>query len=629
MFCRNCGNEMPDGTLFCPKCGYRSTVNNSDPSPDTPSYDSGAGQPGQQPYQGQPVQQNWGNSGQVPPQYGTPNPYYQPKPPKKRKKTPFVIGGIAAAAVLIGGVCIANASAVSNFIKRTFSSPEKYYRQVEETAMAAEAESIGKSYDVSLEQLERIKASGNQNADLTLRLEDGGRSLLGTVVPADLSWLDEVSLSINGFVSDSTMESSMELFLNGSQTPLASLFAAADWTYQEAYLKIPELSTAYLGVDLEQCASDYDMVIPPMNGLSEMFIQPFEYCPNGETLANLITRYYAPLLNNTTSVKKSKEVMNVGTISQELLVLEATTASKDLYNTAYQILEQLQQDKDLEQLIRKSAQQANLLDNYDEVPDEDTVYYQFLTSIQEAEASLRQNEPADTSQPFLTNKIWVDNSGKIIGREITAGTMNESIPLLSYQRPMDGNNFELNLSVFADESTVTISGDGSEAKGITNATYKISVDNYPMVTVTVADLDTKKAEEGYMNGSVTLHPESGLAMMAEGEVAPMLNNYSLKMTLDQTKERSICDYTVLSADLPLFTLSAQTVLDGTGKKAMPSSEDTLYNALSEDDLMTYFTNVNWDSFLANLRSSGIPSEYLEPLEYQINDFREMLDYYSN
>lgn len=625
MFCKNCGNELADGSIFCPKCGYRNDLGNdiSNAVPEQqPAFQ-------EQPFQPEPsMQQSWDQSSQMPPYPSAPDPAFYREPPKKRKKAPFIIGGVAAAAAVIGGVCIVNAASISNFIGRTFTSPEKYYRQVEEDAIAAGAGTLGSSYDQYLERLETIKASGNQNVDLTLRLEDGGRSLLGTVAPIDLSWLDEVSMKVNAFAGDSTVEGALELYLN--ERILGSFLVAGDWDLQEVYMKIPELSTAYLGVDLSQFESEYGIDFPASDEFSQIYPNLATICPDGETLEKIISRYYAPFLDNVTEVTKAKEDVTVGAISQKATVLEAEIVTKDLYRTAYQILEQLKNDPDVQRLIREFVDMTRAVDTYDEVPDADTVYQEFLTAIQDAEDSLHEEETYGSSKPFLLNKIWVDYSGQIIGREITVGESGESLQLFSYLRAQDGQNFEAEASIFAGESTVALTEKGAVSNDRTTSTCTVSVDAAPILTIDIENIDEAKAKEGYLNGSMTLHPESGFAPFLDlDESGALLTNYSLKMTFDQSKENSAVDFTVLSANVPMFTLSTKTVLGGTSRAAMPASEDKVYNAASEDDLLTYLSEVDWDGFLTNLKASDIPSEYLDALENGIMELRETLDYYMN
>ncbi|MBS6193984.1 MAG: zinc ribbon domain-containing protein [Clostridiales bacterium] len=628
MFCKNCGSQLPEGTVFCSKCGCR-----TDAEPNS-AYES---QQQSQQYQSQPQSGQFQQyqSHPQPEQFqqyqSVPDPSFYGEPPKKRKKAPFIIGGAAAAAAVIGGVCIANASTISGFVKRTFYSPEKYYQQVEEEAMKETTNALAESYDLYLEELKKIQASGNQNVELSLRLEDGGRSLLGTVIPADLSWLDEVSIKADSFTTESTMESVVEVYLN--ESILGSLAVAGDWELQELYMKIPELSASYLGVDLEQLSSEYGAAFPDISEFSQPYTDVAEFFPDGESLETLISKYYTPLLANVTEVTKTREEVTVGSITQKATVLEAEIQSADFYQSAFDILGQLKSDADVERIIRTSVrtfiQQAQAMDVYGEIPDEDTVYQEFVTVIEDLESDLRLAQEENRSNPFVLNKIWVDNSGQIIGRALTIGASGETIPLFSYLCPEDGKNFELEGSFYAGDTTLGFTGKGTTDGSKINSTCTVSIDSTPLLTIGIEDMDSKKTKEGTASGSITLRPEAGLAAFAgDAGTGALLTNYSLKMTVQQDKETSSADLTLLSADVPMFTLSANVSLNGTGKQAMPASNDKVYNAASEEDVFTYLTEISLEDFLANLRASDIPSEYLDSLEYSIMEFSEMLEYYS-
>ncbi|NCC43696.1 MAG: zinc ribbon domain-containing protein [Clostridia bacterium] len=141
MFCKNCGNELTGSEVFCPKCGFQ---NAAQAETEQAQPDFSAQQSGTCPVCGNPVNptatfcttcgatlngaadSSMNNSMNNGTNYGSDFGYSEP-PKKKRKKAPFIIGGAAAVVLIAGGICIANAASLGNFIKRTFSSPESYY----------------------------------------------------------------------------------------------------------------------------------------------------------------------------------------------------------------------------------------------------------------------------------------------------------------------------------------------------------------------------------------------------------------------------------------------------------------------------------------------------------------------
>ncbi len=121
MKCVNCNSEIPEGLFYCPVCGYTLQPGGQPVAPPTPSQGyQQPGQPGgyyQQPQQpaGYGYQQPAGYdsdetrvhaSGPVPPStpVGAPGPMPAPMPPKKKSNTGLLIGIIAAAVLLIGGL---------------------------------------------------------------------------------------------------------------------------------------------------------------------------------------------------------------------------------------------------------------------------------------------------------------------------------------------------------------------------------------------------------------------------------------------------------------------------------------------------------------------------------------------
>ena len=121
MKCVNCNSEIPEGLFYCPVCGYTLQPGGQPVAPPTPSQGyQQPGQPGgyyQQPQQpaGYGYQQPAGYDsdetrvhagGPVPPStpVGAPGPMPAPMPPKKKSNTGLLIGIIAAAVLLIGGL---------------------------------------------------------------------------------------------------------------------------------------------------------------------------------------------------------------------------------------------------------------------------------------------------------------------------------------------------------------------------------------------------------------------------------------------------------------------------------------------------------------------------------------------
>lgn len=610
MICKNCGSETPDAP-FCKVCGARLDSENN-PLPESEVHEE------------QHNQNNINVSDTDPVNFTD-----DTAAPKKSFKKPLIIGTAAAAVLIIGGICIAFASSISGFFRKTFSAPEDYYRYVEMNALKNGAEAFSDTYDTYLENAEKIKNSCHM--DFSLKLEDGARSLLGTVIPADITWLKEVSLKMDSKSEESSSSSEMALYLNDSK--LLTFQEASDLELQKIYLKFPELSDSYLLMDLAEILESAGTDLASSLELSGMTLQLSDYCPDGETAAEILNRYGELIYKNITEVEKEKTTLEVDGLSQKCTSLEATIKPAELTKIGQDVIEQLKEDKDIEKIIRAFADDAQNLDPYGDIPDADTLYQEFTASLDEAMEEL--NDPEEADDYYILSKIWIGNGSQIIGRDFSLVSDGETERILHYARPQKKNDFALEADLSADGSTMAITGSGQISSNKENGTYTFFMDDTPMFTVEVEDYDLKVSKDGSSGGSLLFRPCSGLMGLMEIETGAeenegmnLLSNYSLKVSFDHSKDSSKADITVLSVDVPMFTITSAMEFSDNVPSNLPKDSDTVYDMMDEEEFMDYMMSINWDELLNALKSSDLPSEYTEIIESGIRELQASLEFYS-
>lgn len=637
MFCKNCGNELTGSEVFCPKCGFQ---NAAQAETEQAQPDFSAQQSGTCPVCGNPVNptatfcttcgatlngaadSSMNNSMNNGTNYGSDFGYSEP-PKKKRKKAPFIIGGAAAVVLIAGGICIANAASLGNFIKRTFSSPESYYQSVGKEALSDAAESFGDSYDTYLKRMEESKSGGS--VDLTLRLEEGGRSLLGTIAPMDISWLNEISLKVNSQMDGASSQGALEFYLNDDK--LASMQIAADLDLEELYMKVPELSSEYLGMDLAQIAAESGMSVEMTTEMSQMFTDLSKYCEDGDTVAALMERYGNIIFDNIDSVEKSSGTLEAPGVSQKCTVLRAELDAEDMTNIANDVLDELSSDKDIEKIIRAFADTAQTMSPDDTSLDGDSMYQEFLAQIDSMRSDI-ENMPLEGTDAALINELSVDNSGKIIGCSFSAFEDGTETPVFNYSRAQDGKDFGMMTVISSGSSAFDIRGTGTISGSKESGTYTISMDDSPLLAVAVDDYDIKAARNGKAEGSFTITPQAGLLSMMGSEDFSMILNYSLKATFSSSDKTTQTDLTLMSSETPLVTLALGSSNETEAVDAFPADSDTVYNMMDETELMNYIINADWQGFADILNNSDIPAEYLTEINSMIQSLQEDLAYYN-
>lgn len=620
MFCRNCGNQLENGALFCPKCGARSSAQ-SNTFQQEPS--------GSQ----QPVCPKCGR--QVKPtaafcktcgarlsslEYTACDADFS-APRKKKSKVPFIIAGAGAAFVLIGSICAVNASSLNHFFRKTFSSPESYFQYTELHALEKNSKTLSDSYQHYLDCLDG--SEDGQTVELSFHLEDTGRSLLGTVIPVDLSWFQEVSLKSSFQSYSNTWGNKTEFYLNDSK--LASFTTAIDQDLNELYMKIPELSKDYIGSVLSEGAS-YNILTDQFFFLQEAEANFSDYAPDGDTLENLINRYGKLIIENITDVKQSQDTLTAGSVSQKCTLLEARITETDAVKISDAVLSQLMEDDDVENMIRSFARSAQAAPNNQSIPDEDTAYQEFLQGIQEAKDSLYR-ESSTPSDSYLLSKTWVSNKGEIVGRSLSMSG-DTSMEFIKYLMPENGKDYALTASCNTYNASITITGDGKQTRTKRDGHFSLAVNSVPMFTMDMEDYDRRKARKGFLNGRFTFHPQAGMTQETDG-LGGILANYALQIDCESSKDSSCTDFSFLSAESLLFTLSVAAKQEDFEKPDFPSVSDTVYNIESEQDVAAYISGADWEGFFTGFEKSILPSEYLTQIKEAIQTLKTQAAYYSN
>ncbi len=158
--------------------------------------------------------------------------------------------------------------------------------------------------------------------------------------------------------------------------------------------------------------------------------------------------------------------------------------------------------------------------------------------------------------------------------------------------------------------------------------YILAVNGTETVDINVENLETKPAKAGYYNGTFNISFPAAETDSSDSEAGEsteddtdtsatdMLAGFGavIKLTSDADADTSTLDLTVTTSGAALATLSI-TGSYGEGVEIPDfASLDKTYDATDDEAMTEYLTEINWDTFLANVKAAGVPDELATQLE---------------
>lgn len=498
------------------------------------------------------------------------------------------------------------------------------YASIEKNAWAAAVKNMASSYAASIEESQAL-VSGMQS-DISLKIEDSGRSLLGFVAPFDISWLNDITLANTVSFTDGKEGLLMKVLLNDNQ--ICSLEYYLDPESQDVYMRIPELSDKYFKTNLKEAADqqasniesdieeltpdDTDVDIPTDNfasaysdsiSLSASLMSDLSSAlPEASVIETLLDKYGSMLFDNLTEGESSQETLTAGDISQDCTVYEGQISSEDAVKTATELLEAAKSDSDIESILNTWN---------DKLSSDENLYESFTTAVDKGLNALKDTDTSDSEDSYLSTKIWVDENGRIAGRALEIQEGDTTTPILTWQMPENGSNFGYLLTIASDDiNTYSLSGSGQIDGDKLNGTYELSLADSISAIIEVKDYDTVSAKEGNLNGNYKITFPSSDTDNEDDYYSSILENFALVLDLNSEKDSGSVALSIENAGSTLGTLS---ITGGAGEAVeipdLASLKD-VYDANNNDDMNAYAATLDFTSIMDNLSKAGVPDEVI-------------------
>ena len=486
------------------------------------------------------------------------------------------------------------------------------YQETEKTALANVVSKLPEAWDGYLENYQ--KACKGTKGTFTLTVEDTGRALAGALMGGtDVSWLQSVT-----FDSDITIKDGVEAIAGGlllNDTKLCDLNFYMDLANMVEYIQIPELSDGYISAPIEGTVTtsegvaenSQEIMSTYMNALSDLS----SALPDSDTLGTLLDRYGNIIIDNIEDGSSVEESVSVDGISEDCTVYEGTVSEKAVTAMAEGILTAAKDDAEIKGLFE---QWAGASDGEDQ-------YQQFEDAVADALDSIGSADGEVSEDPVFSSKVWVNADNKIVGREFAVIDGAETTPVFTWKAPSDGDTSALLLEITAEDSSLTLTGSGTTSDGLLNGDYIFAIDGTEAADINVENLETKPEKAGYYNGTlnVTFPVAEADAANTDGESEAASNPLAgfgivINLKSDASTDSSSMGLTVTTSGAPIATL---TISGGYGDGVdIPdlTSLDKTYDGSDDAAMTEYVANINWDTFLANIKAAGVPDELATQLE---------------
>lgn len=486
------------------------------------------------------------------------------------------------------------------------------YKETEKTALANVVSKLPEAWNSYLENYQ--KACEGTKGTFTLTVEDTGRALAGALMGGtDVSWLQSIT-----FDSDITIKDGVEAIVGGlllNDTKLCDLNFYMDLANMVEYIQIPELSDGYISAPIEGTVTtsegvaenSQEIMSTYMNALSDLS----SALPDSDTLGTLLDRYGNIIIDNIEDGSSVEESVSVDGISEDCTVYEGTVSEKAVTAMAEGILTAAKDDAEIKGLFE---QWAGASDGEDQ-------YQQFEDAVADALDSIGSADGEVSEDPVFSSKVWVNADNKIVGREFAVIDGAETTPVFTWKAPSDGDTSALLLEITAEDSSLTLTGSGTTSDGLLNGDYIFAIDGTEAADINVENLETKPEKAGYYNGTlnVTFPVAEADAANTDGESEAASNPLAgfgivINLKSDASTDSSSMGLTVTTSGAPIATL---TISGGYGDGVdIPdlTSLDKTYDGSDDAAMTEYVANINWDTFLANIKAAGVPDELATQLE---------------
>lgn len=505
------------------------------------------------------------------------------------------------------------------------------YTEIEKAALTDAITEYAVQYAQELQEYEALQSGIHE--DITLTLDDAGRSLLGFLVPTDISWFKDVRIS-----SDISLQKEGSQFMTAgvymNDTKLCTIEYFFDMENMNIYMKIPELRDGYIKVNYEEAMKQQQVMLEEQQEAMEgdgqidpsaeiamevmedsMFTDPDflkgymstltnlpEYLPDSASLEELLNRYTAVLFDHITDTEPAADTLDFAGTSVDCTVYEGRISQPEAQALLKDVIETAKTDEQIMEFLNK-------LDT--ETESEEGIHQSFVNLLNEAAESL--NEELEDDGSYISATVAVDENGEALGRSLTLYDVDETIPLYDWQKYINDGHVVSTLQIGPEDEGLGLTGQGTIENGILSGNYTLSVENTDTLLIEVENYDTNAAKENEFYGTYRFTASDALFEGEENSAGNPLQNFALLLDIASDKDSGKFNLSLESAGTSLASLSVEATLGATVEKPDFANLTDVYDSMDDAAMEEYMSGVTFDTILNNVTDAGMPQELLEQL----------------
>ena len=405
--------------------------------------------------------------------------------------------------IIIGVLCGIGAIAIGlgawkykllvNGVRRLASTPEEYFRYVEQKSAETRSSVIGNWYEIAKSAFD-FSEDKTYEGSVSVELGEVLHDLVRDAAEEDISAIEKVGMTVSASVGEGMKKSAFNGAVLLNDTEVISGTYWFDLAETLGFLQISKLSKDIVYISPTDVDEDAEYVISAGDAL-EILNEICEKLPEKERIEILMNRYAKVALSCINDVDETTDTLRAEGLSMRCTKLTTVLSGKELSEITETVLDTMLEDEELEKLVKEVAAAQDFVDE-DEIYDE---FYEYLEELYETVDEMEEFEED------IIYSVWVDENGTIVGRRLEIGDDAEFAEF-SYAVVREKNTIGVNIEADIEGDKFSAKGTGALEGMTVTGEFTVKIDGERVVKVQLTEIDLNAWINGRRKGTVTLLP---------------------------------------------------------------------------------------------------------------------------